>query len=118
DVVVVQAGLRGGHGLAQGATTERVFDNHVRRTETLALIPGPPDLVVWGEGAAEDDPLASPDRQASVARAAAAARAPILLGATTRVDDTHRATEALLFTPEGRPAARSRKRRRVPFGGS
>jgi apolipoprotein N-acyltransferase len=117
DVVVVQAGLRGGHGLAQGATTKRVFDNHVRRTETLALTPGPPpDLVVWGEGAADEDPLTNPDRQAAVARAAAAARAPILLGATTRIDATHLATEGLLFTPEGRLADRYRKRRLVPFG--
>jgi apolipoprotein N-acyltransferase len=51
-----------------------------------------------------------------VARAAAAARAPILLGATTRLDDTHRATEALLFTPEGQLADRYQKRRLVPFG--
>jgi apolipoprotein N-acyltransferase len=117
DVVVVQAGLRGGHGLAQGQTTERVFANHVRRTETVALTPGdPPDLVVWGEGAADADPLASPERRADVARAAAAARAPILLGATTRLDDTHRATEGLLFTAEGQLADRYQKRRLVPFG--
>jgi apolipoprotein N-acyltransferase len=117
DVVVVQAGLRGGHGLAQGLTTQRVFANHVRRTETLALTPGdPPDLVVWGEGAADADPLANSDRLAAVGRAAAAAKAPILLGATTRVDDTHRATEALLFTPGGQLADRYQKRRLVPFG--
>ena len=117
EVTVVQAGLRGGHGLAQGQTTEEVFANHVRRTETLALTPGdPPDLVAWGEGAADADPLANPDRQAAIARAAAAAQAPILLGATTRVDDTHRATEALLFTPQGQLADRYRKRRLVPFG--
>ena len=117
DVAVVQAGLRGGHGLAQGATTEQVFANHVRRTETLASTPGdPPDLVVWGEGAADADPLANLDRQAAVARAAAAARAPILLGATTRIDEDHRATEGLLFTPEGRLADRYQKRRLVPFG--
>ncbi|HYN17950.1 MAG TPA: apolipoprotein N-acyltransferase, partial [Actinomycetes bacterium] len=109
--------LRGGRGLAQGQTTERVFANHVRRTETLALTPGdPPDLVVWGEGAADADPLANPDRLAAVGRAAAAARAPILLGATTRLDDTHRATEGLLFTPEGQLADRYQKRRLVPFG--
>jgi apolipoprotein N-acyltransferase len=117
DVTVVQAGLRGGHGLARGQTTEEVFANHVRRTETLALTPGdPPDLVAWGEGAADADPLTNPDRQAAVARAAAAAQAPILLGATTRVDDTHRATEGLLYTPDGRLADRYRKRRLVPFG--
>jgi apolipoprotein N-acyltransferase len=116
DVVVVQAGLRGGHGLAQGQTTEQVFANHVRHTETLGLRPDPPDLVVWGEGAADDDPLTSPDRQAAVARAAAAARAPLLLGATTRLDATHRATEGLLFTADGRLADRYQKRRLVPFG--
>jgi apolipoprotein N-acyltransferase len=117
DVVVVQAGLRGGHGLAQGQTTEKVFANHVQRTETISLTPGdPPDLVVWGEGAADADPLTSAERQADVARAAAAARAPILLGATTRLDDTHRATEGLLFTPEGQLADRYQKRRLVPFG--
>jgi apolipoprotein N-acyltransferase len=117
DVVVVQAGLRGGHGLDQGQTTEQVFDNHVRRTETIALTPGdPPDLVVWGEGAADADPLSNPDREAAVARAAGAARAPILLGATTRVDEDHRATEGLLYTPEGQLADRYQKRRLVPFG--
>jgi apolipoprotein N-acyltransferase len=117
DVVVVQAGLRGGHGLAQGQTTEEVFANHVRRTETLALTPGaPPDLVVWGEGAADADPLSNPDRQAAVARAAAAAEAPILLGATTRLDQDHLATEGLLYTPEGQLADRYHKRRLVPFG--
>jgi apolipoprotein N-acyltransferase len=117
DVVVVQAGLRGGHGLAQGQTTEEVFANHVRRTEALAGAPGgPPDLVVWGEGAADADPLVNPDRLAAVARAASAAGAPILLGATTRLDDTHRATEGLLFTPQGRLADRYQKRRLVPFG--
>jgi apolipoprotein N-acyltransferase len=117
DVAVVQAGLRGGHGLAQGQTTAQVFANHVRLTETIALTPGdPPDLVVWGEGAADADPLASPDRLDEVARAATAARAPILLGATTWVDETHRATEALLFTPGGQLADRYQKRRLVPFG--
>jgi apolipoprotein N-acyltransferase len=117
DVVVVQAGLRGGHGLAQGQTTEQVFANHVRHTEALAGAPGgPPDLVVWGEGAADVDPLTNPDRLAAVTRAARAAGAPILLGATTRLDATHLATEGLLFTPEGRLADRYQKRRLVPFG--
>jgi apolipoprotein N-acyltransferase len=117
DLVIVQAGLRGGHGQALGQTTPAVFANHVRLTERLALAPGPPaDLVVWGEGAADQDPLAGGDRRAEVARAAAAARAPLLLGATTRVDRTHLATEALAFTATGELANRYRKRRLVPFG--
>jgi apolipoprotein N-acyltransferase len=86
-------------------------------TERLSLTPGPPaDLVVWGEGAADEDPLASPDRLAEVTRAARTARAPILLGATTRVDQDHFATEALLFSADGQLANRYRKRRLVPFG--
>ena len=117
DVAVVQAGLRGGHGLAQGQTTQEVFDNHLRRTETIALTPGgPPDLVVWGEGAADADPLSNPGRQAAVAQAAREAGAPILLGATTRIDEDHRATEGLLYTPQGQLADRYQKRRLVPFG--
>jgi apolipoprotein N-acyltransferase len=117
DLVVVQGGLRGGHGLDLGRTTQEVFANHVRLTERLALTPGPPaDLVVWGEGAADQDPLASPERLAEVAAAAGAAKAPVLLGATTRADQRHFATEALLFTPGGQLADRYRKRRLVPFG--
>jgi apolipoprotein N-acyltransferase len=117
NVAVVQAGLRGGHGLARGASTEAVFDNHVRRTQTLALIPGyRADLVLWGEGAADQDPLTNPGRMAQIAKAAAAARAPILLGATTVQDDRHLATEGLLFTSDGRLAGRYQKRRLVPFG--
>jgi apolipoprotein N-acyltransferase len=117
DLAIVQGGLRGGHGLALGQTTPAVFANHVRLTERLAMTPGPPaDLVVWGEGAADQDPLASGERRAEVSRAAAAVRAPLLLGATTRVDRTHLATEALLFTQTGELANRYRKRRLVPFG--
>jgi apolipoprotein N-acyltransferase len=117
DLVVVQGGLRGGRGLGLGQTTEAVFANHVRLTERLALTPGPPaDLVIWGEGAADRDPLASSDRLTEVARAAGAAGAPILLGATTRIDQDHLATEALLFTQGGQLADRYRKRRLVPFG--
>jgi apolipoprotein N-acyltransferase len=117
DLVVVQGGLRGGRGLALGQTTEAVFANHLRLTERLALTPGPPaDLVIWGEGSADRDPLASAERLAEVARAAGAAGAPILLGATTRVDQDHLATEALLFTQGGQLADRYRKRRLVPFG--
>jgi apolipoprotein N-acyltransferase len=60
--------------------------------------------------------LRDPARLDAVAGAAAAVGAPILLGATTRLDDTHLATEGLLFTPQGRLADRYQKRRLVPFG--
>ena len=115
DLVVVQGGQRGGHGLALGATTEAVFANHLRMTEALAAGPAP-DLVIWGEGAVDEDPLSSPPRLAALARAAAAARAPLLVGATTVADQRHLATDALEFAPDGRLAGRYRKRRLVPFG--
>jgi apolipoprotein N-acyltransferase len=114
-IVVVQAGLAGGHGLDRGATTEAVFDNFVRRTEALAG-GQPPDLVVWGEGSVDDDPLVNPDRLARIRQAAAAVGAPLLVGATTNAGDGHFATEALEFTPAGQLADRYQKRRLVPFG--
>src|SRR6266508_873398 len=117
NVVVVQAGLAGGHGLDRGATTEAVFGNFVRRTQALVGAGGPrPDLVVWGEDSVDDDPLVNPDRMERIRQVAASVGAPLLVGATTDAGDGHYATEALLFTPGGQLADRYRKRRLVPFG--
>jgi apolipoprotein N-acyltransferase len=121
-IVVVQAGLSGGHGLDRGASTEAVFDNFVRRTEALAAARrsepagARPDLVVWGEGSVDDDPLVNPDRLERIRQAARAVGAPLLVGATTNAGDRHYATDALLFTQDGQLADRYRKRRLVPFG--
>ncbi|HZD74208.1 MAG TPA: apolipoprotein N-acyltransferase [Actinomycetota bacterium] len=115
QLAVIQAGLLGGHGLERGASTEAVFSNHVARTEALAGQPRP-DLVIWGEGAVDEDPLTNPDRLGRIRRAAAAAGAPLLVGATTAVGGDHYATEALLFTRDGQLAGHYRKRRLVPFG--
>jgi apolipoprotein N-acyltransferase len=115
NIVVVQAGLAGGHGLDRGATTEAVFDNFVRRTQALAGGPRP-DLVVWGEGSVDEDPLVSADRLERIHQVAASMGAPLLVGATTNAGDGHFATEALLFTQGGQLADSYRKRRLVPFG--
>ena len=115
DVAVVQAGLVGGHGLDRGATTEAVFSNHVRRTEALAG-GAHPDLVVWGEGSVDEDPLVNPERLDRIRQVAARVEAPLLVGATTSAGGGHYATEALLFDRQGRLAGRYRKRRLVPFG--
>lgn len=115
NIVVVQAGLAGGHGLDRGASTEAVFDNFVRRTEALAGGPRP-DLVVWGEGSVDEDPLVNPERLARIRQSAQAVGAPLLVGATTNAEGGHFATEALEFTPNGQLADRYRKRRLVPFG--
>ncbi len=115
QLAVVQAGLLGGHGLDRGASTEAVFANHVRRTEALG---GRfrPDLVIWGEGSVDEDPLGNPDRLERIRQAARQAGAPLLVGATTAVGGDHYATDALLFTQGGELEGRYRKRRLVPFG--
>src|SRR6266498_4030492 len=81
NVVVVQAGLAGGHGLDRGATTEAVFGNFVRRTQALVGAGGPrPDLVVWGEDSVDDDPLVNPDRMERIRQVAASVGALVLFG--------------------------------------
>jgi apolipoprotein N-acyltransferase len=115
NVAVIQAGLKGGRGLDRGITTEAVFENFLRRTQALAGGPRP-DLVVWGEGSVDEDPLTNPDRMARISEAARAVGAPLLVGATTDAGGGHLATDALLFTREGQFADRYRKRRLVPFG--
>jgi apolipoprotein N-acyltransferase len=115
-LIVVQAGLLGGHGLDRGASTEAVFANHVRRTEALGGQQARPDLVIWGEGSVDEDPLTNPDRLERIQRAARLAGAPLLVGATTLAGDGHYATDALLFSSGGQLTDRYRKRRLVPFG--
>jgi len=99
----------------RGRTNAAVFAEHVRLTEALAG-GQPPDLVVWAEGAADEDPTVDPTRAEAVARAARAAGAPILLGATTEAGGGFYHTEALLYGEDGRLADRYVKRRLVPFG--
>jgi len=91
------------------------FANHLRATEALAGGPAP-DLVVWGEGAANDDPTRNPELADGIRRAAAAARAPLLVGASTEATPGRWSTEALLYDRDGRLTDRYAKRRLVPFG--
>jgi apolipoprotein N-acyltransferase len=99
----------------RGRTNAKVFADHVALTEGLAAGPVP-DMVIWAEGAADEDPVTDPVRAEAVARAARAARAPILLGATTNAGGGAYHTEALLYGADGRLADRYVKRRLVPFG--
>ena len=115
DLVVVQGNVPAGDRGDRALVADRVFGNHVRRT--LALAGGPaPDLVVWPESAADRDPLDDPAMLAGIREAAQAARAPVLLGATTTPQPRRPANEALLFDEDGRLAGRYAKRRLVPYG--
>jgi apolipoprotein N-acyltransferase len=101
----------------RAATIQAVFDRHLRMTRALAGAPAP-DLIVWGEGAIDDDPFAArnADRLAAIRAALRAVGAPLLAGATTDRGPDHFATEALLFDADGRLTDRYAKRRLVPFG--
>jgi apolipoprotein N-acyltransferase len=118
DLVAVQGNVPGigrGDRPDQAQADAVTFANHLRAT--LALAGGPaPDLVVWGEGAANDDPPRNPELADGIRRAAAAARAPLLVGASTESQDGRWATEALLYDRDGRLVDRYAKRRLVPFG--
>lgn len=120
DVVAVQGNVPG-RGRADRLGREaqadaETFANHEQRTARLAGDGPPPDLVIWGEGAVNDDPFADPGLLAGIRRAAAGAGAPLLLGASTDAPPDRVANEALLFTPGGVLADRYVKRRLVPFG--
>ena len=78
-------------GLDFNAQRREVLDNHVRATEQLArdVAAGrrpQPALVVWPENASDIDPLRNPDAAEQIIAAAAAIRAPILLGAVLHTD--------------------------------
>lgn len=118
DLVAVQGNVPG-IGRAdrpdQAQADAVTFANHVRATEALAAGPAP-DLVVWGEGAANDDPERNPELADGIRRAAAAARAPLLVGASAQGSPGRWANEALLYDRDGRITDRYTKRRLVPFG--
>ncbi|SDQ39964.1 apolipoprotein N-acyltransferase [Quadrisphaera sp. DSM 44207] len=79
-------------GLDFNAQRRAVLDNHVDGTlrlaeEVAAGQRAAPALVVWPENASDIDPLRNADAAAQVERAAAAAGAPLLLGAVLRSED-------------------------------
>jgi apolipoprotein N-acyltransferase len=118
DLVAVQGNVPGvgrGDRPDQAQADAVTFANHVRVTEALAGGPAP-DLVVWGEGAVNDDPLRHPELADGIRRAAAAARSSLLVGASTESSAGRWTTEALLYDRDGRLVDRYAKRRLVPFG--
>jgi apolipoprotein N-acyltransferase len=73
-------------GLDFNEQRRAVLDNHVRATVALAdrVAAGQdrqPDLVIWPENSSDIDPFVNADAADAITRAAAAIRAPILVGA-------------------------------------
>ncbi|MDN4482009.1 apolipoprotein N-acyltransferase [Demequina lignilytica] len=113
-------------GIVQGNTPDRgldSFDNarEVTRNhldETLRMVedaPGPIDLVVWPENAADYDPRVDDATFEAVTTAAQAADAPILLGTVDYTPVDGRYNTSLLLSTSGTVIDSYSKQRPAPF---
>jgi apolipoprotein N-acyltransferase len=113
-------------GLDFNAQRRAVLDNHVRETLRLAddvrsgAAPQP-QLVIWPEDSSDVDPLINPDAGREISEAAAAIRAPILVGTILevpgRAQDTPEFTNTVIvWNPGAGPADRHDKEIVQPFG--
>jgi apolipoprotein N-acyltransferase len=120
-VAIVQGNVpRAGFDVFRQRTA--VLANHVQQTLTLArevrlgLAPQP-QLVIWPEDADDLDPFTDRAAYDQITVAAAAIRAPILLGAVLDGSAPHTlANTALLFTGDGYAGQQYVKQHPVPFG--
>lgn len=108
-------------GLDFNAQRRAVLDNHVRVTEQLAADVAAgrqpqPDVVLWPENSSDIDPFRNPDAAAEISQAAAAVRAPILVGTVLVNSDRTTSNSVLVWDPVQGPVARNDKRRIQPFG--
>jgi apolipoprotein N-acyltransferase len=109
-------------GLDFNSQRRAVLDNHVRVTEQLAADVAAgrkpqPDLVIWPENSSDIDPLQNPDAAAQIDRAAAAIKAPILVGAVLRnPDGVTTSNSALVWQAGVGVVERNDKRKVQPFG--
>ena len=108
-------------GLDFNAQRRAVLDNHVRETERLAADVAAgrrpqPDVVIWPENSSDIDPLRNPDAAARIDAAAAAIRAPIMVGAVLVNPDRTTSNAALVWQAGQGVVDRQDKRRIQPFG--
>lgn len=97
-----------------------VLDNHVAGTLDLArqVAAGgaaQPDLVIWPENASDIDPLRNPDASERINQAAAAIRAPILVGAVLEGPGNGARNAGIVWQPDSGPGETYVKRHPVPF---
>ncbi|WP_084039994.1 apolipoprotein N-acyltransferase [Demequina sp. NBRC 110053] len=103
-------------GLDAFANAREVTRNH--RDGTLELVasdPGPIDLVVWPENAADYDPRTDEQSAAMVTESAQAAGAPVLLGTNDYSPEDGRYNTSLVWTPDGAVLDTYAKQRPAPF---
>jgi len=113
-------------GLEFNAQRRAVLDNHVRETEQLALDvregrAPQPTIVIWPENSSDIDPLANADARAEISSAAAAIKAPILVGGVVAApgyspDNPVSTNTVIVWNPGTGPADRHDKQIVQPFG--
>jgi len=113
-------------GLDFNAQRRAVLDYHVRETLKLAedVRAGrapQPQLVIWPENSSDIDPIRNPDAAQQISIAAAAVRAPILVGAVLQrpdysVDDPAATNTMIVWDPTRGPGERHDKQIVQPFG--
>ncbi|MDQ3751566.1 MAG: apolipoprotein N-acyltransferase [Actinomycetota bacterium] len=91
-----------------------IIASHARLT--AGLREENPDLVIWPESSVGIDPYRYPKVSRSLAEAARAVSAPMLVGGEVDVGSRKRKVVVFLVTPEGRIADLYQKRHHVPFG--
>ncbi|GAA1793377.1 apolipoprotein N-acyltransferase [Luedemannella flava] len=107
-------------GLDFNAQRRAVLDNHVNATIALANrvaigAEPQPDLVIWPENASDIDPLANADARRLIDAAAAAVKAPILVGGLLNGPGEHVRNVGIVWLPDGGPQTPYVKRHPVPF---
>lgn len=113
-------------GLEFNAQRRAVLDNHVRETLRLAddVRAGrapQPMFVIWPENSSDIDPLANADAGQEISTAAAAIRAPILVGGVLAAPGYSRENpvsnnSVIVWNPDTGPADRHDKQIIQPFG--
>ncbi|MDQ3766395.1 MAG: apolipoprotein N-acyltransferase, partial [Actinomycetota bacterium] len=91
-----------------------IIESQVRLT--VGLRDQNPDLVIWPESSVGIDPYRYPDVRRSLAEAARAVGAPMLVGGEVDVGSQKRKVVVLRITPTGRIRGFYQKRHHVPFG--
>lgn len=103
-------------GLDSFNQARQVTKNHLAGTRALvASNPGPMDLLIWPENAADIDPRVDPETFADVTEAATLAQAPLLLGTIDYSPPNGRYNTSLLWSPQGRVLDEYRKQHPAPF---
>jgi apolipoprotein N-acyltransferase len=111
-VAIVQGNIP--REMAPSAAKDRIIINsHVHFTEEL---PADVDLVVWPESSVGIDPTLDPEVMESIAGAARAAGAPMIVGATLERTDGKYQVMALLISEDGAIIDQYQKTHLVPFG--